>query len=160
MEGDTKVATQGTYDRGSNNKRRNEGGNASGNSNGGNRNYRKPSQAGERNERSDRNAQRKAPVNKNYIPKYSNKDEDEEDLGRRSKPQRPRENKSQASASVGEKNKAMIRLEKEQKNMKKKQQNKKKESTRQKPKIKRANNVNYTRSYANGDFDDYEDYYD
>ena len=54
----------------------------------------------------------------------------------------------------------MLRLEKEQKSMKKKQQTKKKESNRPQPKVKRANNVNYTRSYANGDYDDYDDYYD
>ena len=54
----------------------------------------------------------------------------------------------------------MLRIEKEQKTMKKKQQNKKKESNRPQPKVKRANNVNYTRNYANGDYDDYEDYYD
>ena len=97
--------------------------------------------------------------NKGYgAPKFAGKDEDDEDLGRRSKPSRPKESKP--GVAIPDKNKAMLRLEKEQKNMKKKQQSKKKESNRPQPKQKRSNNINYTRSYANGDYDDYEDYYD
>lgn len=94
----------------------------------------------------------------NSAPKFPNKDEDEEDNSRRSKSFRPKENKP--SVSIPDKNKVQIRIEKEQKSMMKKQQNKKKESNRPQPKVKRANNVNYTKNYANGDYDDYEDYYD
>lgn len=93
----------------------------------------------------------------NSVPKFSGKDEDEEDNGRRSKSFRPKENKP--SVSIPDKNKVQIRIEKEQKSMMKKQ-NKKKESNRPQPRVKRANNVNYTKNYANGDYDDYEDYYD
>jgi hypothetical protein len=53
----------------------------------------------------------------------------------------------------------MLRLEREQKSIKKKQ-NKKKESNRPQQRVKRANNINYTKSYANGDFDDMFDDYD
>ena len=53
----------------------------------------------------------------------------------------------------------MLRLEKEQKTMLKKQ-NKKKETSRPQPKQKRSNNVNYTKNYNNGAYDDYEDFYD
>lgn len=87
--------------------------------------------------------------------KFSNKDDDEEDNSRRSKPMRPKESKP--SVAIPDKDKTMLRLEKEQKTMKKKQQTKKKESSRPQPKVKRANNVNYTRNYANGDYDDYYD---
>lgn len=95
--------------------------------------------------------------NRSYSSRYNSrdKDEDEDDVKRRSKPSRPKDNKS--SVAVPDKNKAMLRLEKEQKSMKKKQ-SKKKESSRPQPKVKRANNINYTRSYANGDYDDYDDY--
>lgn len=93
----------------------------------------------------------------NSVPKFAGKDEDEEDNSRRSKSFRPKENKP--SVSIPDKNKVQIRIEKEQKSMMKKQ-NKKKESNRPQPKVKRANNVNYTKNYANGDYDDYEDYYD
>ena len=93
--------------------------------------------------------------NKNYTPRYSPRDkDDEEENVRRSRPSRPKDNKS--SVSIPDKNKTMLRLEKEQKSIKKKQ-NKKRESSRPQPKVKRANNVNYTRSYANGDYDDYFD---
>lgn len=94
----------------------------------------------------------------NSAPKFSGKDEDEEDNSRRSRPSRPKESKP--GVAIPDKNKVQLRIEKEQKSMKKKQQNKKKESTRPQPKVKRANNVNYTKNYANGDYDDYEDYYD
>lgn len=94
--------------------------------------------------------------NKGYgISKFAGKDEDEDDQGRRNKPARPKESKP--GAAISDKNKAMIRLEKEQKNMKKKQQTKKKESNRPMPKQKRSNNINYTKNYANGDYDDYYD---
>lgn len=93
--------------------------------------------------------------NKSFMPKFSGKDEDEEDYGRRSRPSRPRESKP--SIAIPDKDKTMLRLEKEQKTMKKKQQqSKKKESNRPQQRVKRANNINYTRSYANGDFDDYD----
>lgn len=94
---------------------------------------------------------------KSYTPKFSGKDDDDDDNVRR-KPSRPKESKP--SVSIPDKDKTMLRLEKEQKTMKKKQQSKKKESNRPQPRVKRSNNINYTRSYANGDFDDYEDYYD
>ena len=94
----------------------------------------------------------------NSVPKFAGKDDEEEDTGRRSKPSRPKESKP--SVSIPDKNKTMMRLEKEQKGIKKKQQSKKKESSRPQPKVKRANNVNYARNYANGDYDDYDDYYD
>ncbi|MBO5508956.1 MAG: hypothetical protein J5962_00705 [Lachnospiraceae bacterium] len=91
---------------------------------------------------------------RSYTPKFAGKDDDEEDYGRRSKPSRPKESKP--SVSIPDKDKAMLRIEKEQKSIKKKQQNKKKESNRPQQRVKRANNINYTRSYANGDFDDYD----
>ena len=90
----------------------------------------------------------------NDSPRFSGKDEEDEDKGRRSKPSRPKESKS--GISIPDKDKAMLRLEKEQKSIKKKQQNKKKESNRPQPKVKRANNINYIRSYANGDYDDFD----
>lgn len=97
--------------------------------------------------------------NRAYNPvKFAGKDDDEDDNSRRSKPSRPKESKT--GVSIPDKNKAMLRLEKEQKTIKKKQQSKKKESNRPQPKQKRANNVNYTKNYVNGDYDDYEDYYD
>lgn len=96
--------------------------------------------------------------NKGYNPRFAGKDEDEEDNSRRSKPSRPKESKS--GVSIPDKNKTMLRLEKEQKTMLKKQQSKKKESSRPQPKQKRSNNVNYTKNYANGDYDDYEEYYE
>lgn len=174
MEGDKKVVTQGTKDNGSDmNKRTNanrrpgsrdaqdeqrkqgtankdykkdgmktnrNNGNAGNNGNNQNRTYK--------NDRYDKN--------KSYNgPKFSGKDEDDEDLGRRSKPSRPKESKS--GVAIPDKNKVMLRHEKEQKSMKKKQQSKKKESNRPQPKQKRSNNINYTKNYANGD---YEDYYD
>ncbi|MCM1272864.1 MAG: hypothetical protein NC225_08040 [Clostridium sp.] len=95
--------------------------------------------------------------NSKYQPRYSGKDEDDDDNGKRSRPSRPKENKN--GVSLPDKNKTMLRLEKEQKSIKKKQ-SRKKESSRPQPKVKRANNVNYTRSYANGDYDDYEEYYE
>lgn len=97
--------------------------------------------------------------NHGYIssPRFAGKDDDEEDNSRRSRPSRPKENRS--SVTIPDKNKVMLRLEKEQKSMKKKQ-SKKKESSRPQPRVKRANNVNYTKNYANGDYDEYEDYYD
>ncbi len=98
--------------------------------------------------------------NRNYggAPKFSKKDDDEEDRGRRSKPSHPKENKP--SVVIPDKNKVQMRLEKEQKSMKKKQNNKKRESSRPQPKQKRSNNINYTKNYANGAYDDYEDYDD
>ncbi len=106
------------------------------------------------------NKQDRFDKNKSYGngPRFSgkDKDDDEEDNSRRSKPQRPKENKP--SAAIPDKNKVQLRLEKEQKSMKKKQQTKKKDSTRPQPKVKRSNNVNYIRNYANGDYDDYEAY--
>ena len=57
-----------------------------------------------------------------------------------------------------------MRFEKEQKTMKKKSegnsQQKDKKSQRPQPKLHRQNNINYTKAYMNGDYDDYEDYYD
>lgn len=94
----------------------------------------------------------------NSSPKFAGKDDDDEDNSRRSKPSRPKESKS--GVAMPDKNKVQLRLEKEQKSMKKKQQNKKKESNRPQPRVKRANNINYTKNYANGVYDDYEDYYD
>ncbi|MBD5097809.1 MAG: hypothetical protein HDT40_12620 [Lachnospiraceae bacterium] len=142
LEGDTKVATQGTNDIGSGKNKPK-------------RDYTKPGAA------NGPKYQKKGEKgggygNKSYTPRYSpkDKDDDEEENGRRSRPSRPKDNKS--SVSIPDKNKTMLRLEKEQKSIKKKQ-NKKRESSRPQPKVKRANNVNYTRSYANGDYDDYFD---
>lgn len=92
--------------------------------------------------------------NYNTTPKFSGKDDDDEDSARRSRQSRPKENKQ--GVSIPDKNKVQIRLEKEQKSMKKKQQSKKRESQRPQPRIKRSNNINYTKNYANGDYDDYE----
>ena len=87
------------------------------------------------------------------------KDDDEADNGRRSKPMRPKENKQQTIQL--DKTRTQLRFEKEQKTVKKKQAgNKKKESSRPQVKVKRANNINYTKEYLNGAFDDYEDYYE
>lgn len=97
---------------------------------------------------------------RNYggAPKFPKKDEDEEDRGRRSKPSRPKENKP--TIAIPDKNKVQMRLEKEQKSVKKKQNNKKRESSRPQPKQKRSSNINYTKNYANGAYDDYEDFDD
>ena len=89
---------------------------------------------------------------------FSGKDDDDEDNSRRSRSYKPKESKP--AVAIPDKDKTMLRIEKEQKTIKKKQQSKKKESNRPQQKVKRANNINYTRSYANGDYDDYEDYYD
>ncbi len=166
------MATQGTNDSGSN-MNKNRGGNSSkagyagkrqnfgerrgtkqegGYSSSGRRGKPDENRTGRPDQRFDK------PKSYNNMPKFSGKDEDDEDNGRRSKPTRPKESKP--SVSIPDKNKTMLRIEKEQKTMKKKQQSKKKESNRPQPKVKRANNVNYTRNYANGDYDDYEDYYD
>ena len=98
--------------------------------------------------------------NRNYggAPKFPKKDEDEEDRGRRSKPSRPKESKP--TIAIPDKNKVQMRLEKEQKSVKKKQNNKKRESSRPQPKQKRSSNINYTKNYANGAYDDYEDFDD
>lgn len=86
------------------------------------------------------------------------KDDDDRESARRSRPVRPKENKP--AVSQPDKTKTQLRLEKEQKTIKKKKDysTKKKESSRPQPKVKRANNINYTREYMNGAFDDYEDY--
>lgn len=96
--------------------------------------------------------------NRNYggAPKFPKKDE--EDRGRRSKPSRPKESKP--TIAIPDKNKVQMRLEKEQKSVKKKQNNKKRESSRPQPKQKRSSNINYTKNYANGAYDDYEDFDD
>ena len=80
------------------------------------------------------------------------------DRGRRSKPSRPKESKP--TIAIPDKNKVQMRLEKEQKSVKKKQNNKKRESSRPQPKQKRSSNINYTKNYANGAYDDYEDFDD
>ena len=87
--------------------------------------------------------------NRNYggAPKFPKKDEDEEDRGRRSKPSRPKESKP--TIAIPDKNKVQ-----------KKQNNKKRESSRPQPKQKRSSNINYTKNYANGAYDDYEDFDD
>ena len=88
------------------------------------------------------------------------KDDDEADNGRRSKPMRPKENKQQ-TIQQPDKTRTQLRFEKEQKTVKKKQAgNKKKESSRPQVRVKRANNINYTKEYLNGAFDYYEDYYE
>lgn len=189
------MATQGTYEGGSNTNRerratngakggyagkpaggssrypKQDGQNRYGKSADGQDRYNKPEGDRSRGGRTDGSSPRfnkneggyaKKPYDKNRtynsVPKFSGKDEDEEDNSRRSKSFRPKENKP--SVSIPDKNKVQIRIEKEQKSMMKKQQNKKKESNRPQPRVKRANNVNYTKNYANGDYDDYEDYYD
>lgn len=96
--------------------------------------------------------------NYNSAPRFSGKDDDDDEGARRNRPSRPKESKT--GVSIPDKSKIQLRLEKEQKSMKKKQQSKRKESTRPQPRVKRSNNVNYTKNYANGDYDDYEDYYD
>ena len=98
--------------------------------------------------------------NRNYggAPKFPKKDEEEEDRSRRSKPTHPKESKP--TVSIPDKNKVQMRLEKEQKSVKKKQNNKKRESNRPQPRQKRSNNINYTKNYANGAYDDYEDFDD
>lgn len=126
--------------------------------------YGKPGSAGNGQPRygRDENNRTNKPYDKsrgyNGSPKFAGKDDDDEDSSRRSKPSRPKESKS--GVAVPDKSKVQLRLEKEQKSMKKKQQNKKKESSRPQPRIKRANNINYTKNYANGAYDEYEDYYD
>lgn len=166
------MATQGTNDNGSNMNRNKNGGSFKSDYSGKRQHseekrFNKPD--GSRNNagkfaksegsRSGRPEQR-FDKNRGYssASKFSGKDEDDEDNSRRSKPSRPKESKP--SVAIPDKNKTMLRIEKEQKTMKKKQQSKKKESNRPQPRVKRANNVNYTRNYANGDYDDYEDYYD
>ena len=161
------MLSQGTYDGGSNKNKGRQGQDFKGKSYAG----RKPV-SGEHSDRGNRFSKpngasgggkfsnNRPDRNKGYssAPKFSSKDDDEEDNGRRSKSFRPKESKP--SVSIPDKNKTMMRLEKEQKGIKKKQQSKKKESSRPQPKVKRANNVNYTREYANGAYDDYDDYYD
>ena len=80
----------------------------------------------------------------------------------RSRSSRPQRDKSQGSVAQPDKAKTALRFEKEQKTMKKKSegsfQQKEKKSQRPQPKQHRQNNINYTRAFLNGDFDD--DYYD
>ena len=172
MEGDTNVVTQGTNDRGSDmNKGRGKGTPKQGeyqgrkNSFGDKPSYSKTAKNGNSQSRygkpdgtsnnfnkSDRFDK---PKNYNSTPRFPNKDDDEEDNSRRSKPSRPKESKP--GVAIPDKNKVQLRLEKEQKSMKKKQQSKKKESSRPQPKMKRSNNVNYIKNYANGDYDEYYD---
>lgn len=161
------MVTQGTYESGSNKNNRGRNTNESGNNSG--RKFSKPSGAyqgggkpnrfdGNRQARPDRNDKPVRQRSYNSSPKISGKDDDDEDNVKRSRPSKPKESKS--GVVIPDKNKTMLRLEKEQKGIKKKQQSKKKESNRPQPKVKRANNVNYTRNYANGDYDDYDEYYD
>lgn len=110
--------------------------------------------------KSDRNRPATGRRDNDYGKFMKDKDDDERDNSRRSKPTRPKENKS--AIAQPDKAKTQLRLEKEQKTMKKKQDfsSKKKESSRPQPKKKRSNNINYTREYMNGAFDDYEVYDD
>ena len=168
LGGDKVVVTQGTYESGSN-KNKARSANESRN-NGSGRKFSKPNGnhsgggakpnrfEGGRPNRPDRPERSDRSRGYNSAPRFSGKDEDDEDNSRRSRPSKPKESKP--SVAIPDKNKTMLRLEKEQKSIKKKQQTKKKESNRPQPKVKRANNVNYTRNYANGDYDDYDEYYD
>lgn len=164
------MVTQGTNENGSNKKRNYS------KTNEGERRYAKPGGDGKKVNRPDGgyrgkgysrsdsqgnnrfgNAQR-YDKKKNYAPRFPSKDEDDEDNSRRSHSSRPKETKS--GVAIPEKDKTKLRLEMEKKKKKSKQQNREKGSNRPQPRLKRQNNVNYTRSYANGDYDDYEDYYD
>lgn len=89
------------------------------------------------------------------------KDEDEERRPFHSKPRRTEKNDELAKIKEQQSDKLLImkKLEKEQKAMKKKSEEKKK-SQRPVQKQKRSNNINYTRQYEDGMFEDYEDWYD
>ena len=91
------------------------------------------------------------------------KDDDYESRPRVSKPRRTDKDDDLSRIREQQTDKLIImkKLEKEQKAMKKKSEEKKRsQSSRPMPKQKRSKNINYTRQYENGMFEDYEDWYE
>lgn len=91
------------------------------------------------------------------------KEEEYDNKPRMSKPRRTEKNDELAKIKEQQPDKIIImkKLEKEQKAMKKKSEEKKKaQSSRPMPKQKRSKNINYTRQYENGMYEDYEDWYE
>ncbi len=91
------------------------------------------------------------------------KDEDEDRKPRMSKPRRSEKKDEFAQVKEQQSDKLIMikKFEKEQKAMKKKSEEKRRtQSSRPIPKQKRSNNINYTRQYENGMYEDYEDWYE
>ena len=100
-----------------------------------------------------------------YQNSFQPKDKDEEydSKPRMSKPRRSQKNDELAKIKEQQPDKLVImkKLEKEQKAMKKKSEEKRKtQSSKPMPKQKRSKNINYTRQYENGMYEDYEDWYE
>ena len=88
-----------------------------------------------------------------------NKDKDLDNEGRAKQRQSSSRDSGKVKELQTDKFETINRLEREQKTIKKKEESKKKtEKQRPQQKVKRANNVNYTRAYENGMYDDYEDF--
>ena len=88
------------------------------------------------------------------------KDKDLDNEGRAKHRQSSPKDSGKAKELQTDKFETIKRLEREQKTIKKKEESKKKtEKQRPQQKVKRANNVNYTKAYENGMYDDYEDMY-
>ncbi len=103
--------------------------------------------------------------NGRYQNSFKPKDKDEEydSKPRMSKPRRTEKNDDLARIKEQQPDKIIImkKLEKEQKAMKKKSEEKKRtQSSRPMPKQKRSKNINYTRQYENGMYEDYDDWYE
>ena len=90
-----------------------------------------------------------------------NKDKDLDNEGRaKHRQSSSKDSGSKVKELQTDKFETIKRLEREQKTIKKKEESKKKtEKQRPQQKVKRANNVNYTKAYENGMYDDYEDMY-
>lgn len=104
-----------------------------------------------------------------YHGRYQNsfrpkdKDDDYENRPRVSKPRRSEKEDDLSRIREQQTDKLIVmrKLEKEQKAMKKKSEEKKRsQNSRPIPKQKRSKNINYTRQYENGMFEDYEDWYE
>lgn len=91
------------------------------------------------------------------------KDEEEDNKPRMSRPRRSEKNDELSKIKEQQPDKLIIikKLEKEQKAIKKKSEEKRRtQSSRPMPKQKRSKNINYTRQYENGMYEDYEDWYE
>lgn len=123
------------------------------------RGVRKPNFKSQGQGRPDRNSNNAGKFRKDSGSGY-NKDKDLDNEGRAKHRQSSSKDSGKVKELQTDKFETIKRLEREQKTIKKKEESKKKtEKQRPQQKVKRANNVNYTKAYENGMYDDYEDMY-
>lgn len=105
--------------------------------------------------RTDRPYHSTRPRNTNYI---ADKDKDEEQPKRRSEPRKSQDKDARFKEQQPDKFDIINRLEKEKKAMQKKEEEKRKnvKSARAVARPKRSNNIDWTREYENGSYDDDE----